>query len=224
MVIKKDIVYGGANVGVYLAMNNQFLIHPPKINPNLIEFVKKIHPDMQTIETFINGSAVVGSYIAFNSKGMIVPHIISDEELTHLQQNFPKNYPITLIESENNAFGNIVLCNDHGAIIPPTLIEFKDIIAETLGVNVEISIIAGSKLPGSCGLANNSGAVLHPMVDDSEAKLVQDTLNVDVDVSTINCGSPFLGGGAIVNDYGAIFGRDTTGPEIQRIMEVLNLE
>ena len=33
-----------------------------------------------------------------------------------------------------------------------------------------------------------------------------------------------IGGGCIINEHNAMFGRNTTGPEIQRIMEVLQLE
>jgi len=56
-------------------------------------------------------------------------------------------------------------------------------------------------------------------------EIIGKTLQVDqVDVSTVNCGSPYLGGGAITNDSEAIFGRESTGPELQRMMEILNLQ
>ena len=224
MPILKETVFGGPEVGVYFALNNHYFIHPPTITPRIIEFVKTIHPDMRAIETFIAGSAVVGSFIAMNNKGMVVPSIIHDDELEILRQNLDKNFPITTIESENNAFGNLILCNDFGAIISPKLEKLKDIIQTALQVPVKVMEFANSELAGSCGIANNHGVIVHPMITENEAIIISEVLKVDIDVSTINCGQPYLGGGVIANDYGAVFGRKTTGPEIQRIMEILELE
>jgi translation initiation factor 6 len=181
-------------------------------------------PGIEIIETFINGSAVVGSYIAMNSKGMIVPGIITDDELENLQNHIAKTFMITVLDAEDNAFGNLILCNDHGAIISPKLIDYKEIISKTLQVPVKVMEFANSQLPGACGLANNKGVLVHPMVNEVEAEIISEVLKVDIDISTINCGIPFLGGGAVVNDNGGLFGRESTGPEIQRIMEILQLE
>lgn len=224
MPIKKENVFGGPNLGVFLSMNNAYFIHPPKINPKLIEFVKTIHQNMITIETFIGGSAVVGSLIAMNSKGIILPHNILDSELDVLKANMAHDFQITTIEAEANAFGNLILCNDHGAIISPKIGEAKEVISKALQVPVEVLAYAGSNLPGSCGLANNKGVLVHPMISDEEAEIISKILHVEIDVSTINTGNPYLGGGAVVNDFGALFGRDSTGPEIQRLLEVLQIE
>lgn len=224
MPVKKENVFGGPNLGVYLAMNNRYLIHPPKINPKLIDFAHEIHPDLITIETFIGGSSVIGSYVAMNSYGMIVPSNILDEELNNLRSKMAQDFQISLIETEHNAFGNLILCNDHGAVISPKIGDAKDVIAKALNVPVIVMGFAGSDLPGSSGIANNKGVVVHPMIEESEAQIIADILKVDIDVSTINTGNPYLGGGAVVNDFGAIFGRDSTGPEIQRLLEILQID
>ncbi|MHA1794612.1 MAG: translation initiation factor IF-6 [Promethearchaeota archaeon] len=223
MPIKKENIFGGSNLGVYLAMNNSYFIHPPKINPKIVEFVKKINPNMVVIETFIGGSAVVGSLVAMNSKGIILPHNILDSELEILRANMTHDFQISIIETDANAFGNLILCNDHGAIISPKIGEAKDVISQALNVPVEILAFAGSNLSGSCGLANNKGVLVHPMISEDDAEIIAKVLKVEIDVSTINTGNPYLGGGAVVNDYGALFGRDSTGPEIQRLLEVLQI-
>jgi translation initiation factor 6 len=224
MPIKKENVFGGPNVGVYLAMNNAYFIHPPKINPKITEFAESIHPDIISIESFIGGSSVVGSYIAMNSNGILLPHNTLEEEIELLKRKMAQDFKITLLETEHNAFGNLILCNDKGAIISPKLGEAQDIIAEALGVPVQVLAFAGSDLPGSCGVANNKGVLVHPMISEADAQTVSDILQAEIDVSTVNTGNPYLGGGAVVNDYGAIFGRDSTGPEIQRLIEILQLE
>ncbi|MCF2140138.1 MAG: translation initiation factor IF-6 [Candidatus Lokiarchaeota archaeon] len=224
MPIKKENIFGGPNIGVYLAMNNAYFLHPPKINPKILEFVKEIRSDMVSIETFIGGGAVIGSYVAMNSFGIIVPHNIFDSELEVLRANMTHEFQISVVETDLNAFGNLILCNDHGAIISPKIGEAKDVISKALKVPVRVLGFAGSNLPGACGLANNKGVLVHPMIDEHDAEIIADTLKVEIDVSTINTGNPYLGGGAIVNDYGALFGRDSTGPEIQRLLEVLQIE
>ncbi len=224
MPVKKDVVFGSSNIGVSLAMNNKYFIHPPKINPNIIEFAKKIHPDMISIETFIGGGSVVGALVVMNSHGIVVPSTIQEDEMEILQSNFAKDFQITVLETENNAFGNLILCNDKGAIISPKLGEAAEVIENALKVPVRVLEFAGSDLAGSCGLANNHGVLVHPMVDEASAQIISDVLQVDIDVSTVNTGNPFLGGGAVVNDYGAIFGRDSTGPEIQRLLEILQID
>jgi len=222
--ILKEAIYGNQEVGTYLALNNDYFLYPQKINPKIVEFIKQVRPDIVTIETFIAGSPVIGSFVAMNSYGMIVPDLITDDELEILQKNTKKEFQITSISLEDNAFGNLVLCNDKGAIISPKLEEARDIIEKALKVPTRVLRFADSDLAGSCGLANNSGVLVHPLITEEEAAIIEKTLQVEIDVSTVNCGSPYLGGGAIVNDSIAIFGQDSTGPELQRIMEILDLE
>ena len=224
MPILKEAIYGNQEVGTYLALNNDYFLYPQKINPKIVEFIKQVRPDIVTIETFIAGSPVIGSFVAMNSYGMIVPDLITDDELELLQKNTKKEFQITSISLEDNAFGNLVLCNDKGAIISPKLEEARDIIEKALKVPTRVLRFADSDLAGSCGLANNSGVLVHPLITEEEAAIIEKTLQVEIDVSTVNCGSPYLGGGAIVNDSIAIFGQDSTGPELQRIMEILDLE
>ena len=224
MPILKEAIYGNQEVGTYLALNNDYFFYPQKINPRIVEFIKQVRPDIVTIETFIAGSPVIGSFVAMNSYGMIVPDLITDDELEILQKNTKKEFQITSISLEDNAFGNLVLCNDKGAIISPKLEEARDIIEKALKVPTRVLRFADSDLAGSCGLANNSGVLVHPLITEEEAAIIEKTLQVEIDVSTVNCGSPYLGGGAIVNDSIAIFGQDSTGPELQRIMEILDLE
>ncbi len=223
MPIVKENVYGGPNIGVFLRMNNQYLLYPPKINPKLLELIQEMDPTLNCIETFIAKSSVLGSYVAMNSFGMVVPHLISDDELDTLRGLMQKNFQIVEIETESNAFGNLILCNDQGAILSSKLKDIQAIIAGALKVPVKIFDFAQSNLPGACGIANNHGVLVHPLTTEQDADVIASTLHVDIDVSTINCGSPYLGGGAIVNDRCGIFGRESTGPEIQRLMEVLNL-
>lgn len=224
MVIFKDNIYGGPNIGTYTLMTNKLFLYPPQTSPSIIKFIQD-STSLEPIEMLINNSTVLGVYIASNSHGMIISHFIRDTELNLLKTFLPKDFGIIELEADDNAFGNLILCNDKGAIISPLLVDYKDIIEKTLNVPCKVFHFAGSKLPGSCALANNHGVVIHPMATEKEADEIAKALQVQsIDVSTINCGNPFLRGGAIVNDNAGIFGRATTGPEMARITEILHLE
>jgi translation initiation factor 6 len=223
-MIFKEIIYGGPNIGVYLALNNQYFFYPPRSNVKLAELVKEIDPEIIPIKTFIAGSSIIGSYMALNSNGMVVPGQMADLEIDIIKESVSKSFTITEIDVEPNAFGNLILCNDFGAILSPKLVDVQDIISKALKVPVKILEFAGSDLPGSCGIANNHGVLVHPMIEEENTDIIADMLKVDLDVCTLNMGNPFVGGGAVVNDVGALFGRDSTGPEISRMMDILQLK
>ena len=119
------------------------------------------------------------------------------------------------METKRTAYGNLVLTNDHGAIVDPRMKETEiRKISETLGVEAVPSEIAGLPYVGSLAVATNKGVLTHPLLKDSERKIVENVLKVPVDVGTINCGIPYVGTGLLANRYTAIAGLLTTGPEI----------
>jgi translation initiation factor 6 len=99
----------------------------------------------------------------------------------------------------------------------------KKKIEDCLGVETEYSEIANLNIVGSCGVATNNGCLLHWDVKEDEMKVVEDLLKVDVDIGTVNFGSPFVKSGLIANSKGCLLGEKTTPPELARIMEALNL-
>jgi len=226
MSILKYQLYGKNSVGVYLTVNNSFGLYPS----TLLNFAtKKIKSTFK--EPFfplsINGSTLLGVYAVSNNYGIIVPHIIRDDELNNLTaytKNVNDNYQIGVIKSIDNAYGNLILCNDKGAIISSLLKDFKHEIENILNVETEIFEFAENYLPGSIGLANNCGCVVHPLTTDEEIEQISSFLKIDeIDVSTVNRGIPYLSSGAIVNDNSGIFGFACTGPEMMRITDILGL-
>lgn len=67
---------------------------------------------------------------------------------------------------------------------------------------------------GSLAVATNKGVLAHPLLQDSERKLLEELFKVPVDVGTVNCGVPYVGSGLIANRRAAIAGTMTTGPEM----------
>ncbi|OLS14805.1 MAG: translation initiation factor 6 [Promethearchaeota archaeon CR_4] len=219
MIIHKDFFGGAESVGVFISVTENYLLYPPIVKKASVEELSKAF-GVPAISITIGNGRVVGAYVVGNKKGLLIPGIVLTEELDKLQKTLP-DVNITVLNSKNNALGNLILCNDKGALISFKLQEFAETIQETLGVPVKVGKFAGTDLVGSSGLANNAGAVLHPLANDQDCENVSQVLSVPVDISTVNCGIPYLGACAAVNNYALVVGKDTTGPELQRLSELL---
>lgn len=227
MGILKEKIFGSVDLGVYMAINNNFLLIPTNTPKEKVHAFQKPFNHLDKFTLFpmtINQSSLLGAYTATNSNGILVPSIISDSEIQELRI-FCSTFDMQLeiLESRDNALGNLILCNNKGAVISTELSANVKTIQDVLDVEVLILDFAQNKLPGSCGVTNNNGCCLHPLISESEAEMISDILKVPVDVSTVNMGNPYLRAGTVANDFGGIFGYDSSGPELMRLSNVLNL-
>jgi len=208
---------------VYLVGNNDYVLYPPTLlKPSLKKF--KTVFKVPFFSLTINNSKLLGIYTVSNKYGIIVPHIIRDDEFETLKSYVNDSIQICQLKSLDNAFGNLILCNDNGAIISSFLKDYKKQIEDILNVETEVFEFAGSYLPGSISITNNKGCLVHPLANDDEIEIITSILKVEeTDVSTINRGIPYLSAGAIVNDESGIFGNDSTGPELMRLTNILQL-
>lgn len=219
-VFLSDIV-GSASIGVYSLATDKVVI-VPKVFPlkkaeRFGEWLK-----VKLIHTSIGGSVLVGALAYANSNGVLLPHFVRDEEVKAVKSVFEGN--VAILEKKKTAFGNLVLANDFGAVVD---VRFKEPevkeISDILGVEAVQGEIAGLPYVGSLAVATNKGVVAHPLLKDSERKLLEDVLKVPVDVSTVNCGVPYVGTGLIGNRHAAVAGSMTTGPEMFIIENTLDI-
>ncbi|NWF87270.1 translation initiation factor IF-6 [Candidatus Bathyarchaeota archaeon] len=214
-------IIGSASIGVYSLATDKVVIVPKAVPfkkaERLGEWLK-----VKLIQTSIGESVLIGALSCANSNGILLPHFVNDKELETIKSNFEGN--ITVMERKKTAYGNLVLANDYGAIVD---VRFRtaeiEEISESLGVEAVSGEIAGLPYVGSLAVATNKGVVAHPLLRDSERKLLEDVLKVPVDVGTVNCGIPYVGTGLIGNRYAAIAGSMTTGPEMFIIENALDI-
>ncbi len=221
MAIYLSSIVGSASIGVYSLVTDRVVI-VPKLVPlrkaeRLGEWLK-----VKLVHTAVGGSVLVGALACANSNGILLPNFVREEELEAIRSVFDGN--MTVMDTKKTAYGNIVLANDYGAIVDPRLkaLEVKQI-SETLGVEAVPCEIAGLPYVGSLAVATNKGVLAHPLLTDSERKLLGDILKVPVDVGTINCGIPYVGTGLLGNRYTAVAGSLTTGPEMFIIGNALDV-
>lgn len=215
MSIEKYNYRGDINIGLYAISTNDYLVVPR-------EFKQKDFFSQETVETRIAGTRLIGLFTAGNSNCLLLPDSVKEREKKKLED---AGVPVHVLETNENALGNLILTNDKGAVISEKLEDQKDEISDALDVPVEVGGIAGITNPGSCGVANKNGVLIHRDASEEEAEKFKDALQVEkVDIGTVNMGSPYIGSGIVSNDEYFLVGGDTTGPEIGRIDMILMQE
>lgn len=221
MAVYFSNIMGSASIGVYSLATDKMVIIPKLVPLKKAERISE-WLKVKLIHTLIGGSILVGALTCANSNGILLPHFVRDNEIEDIKSVFDGN--ITIVEKKKTAYGNMVLANDRGAIVDVRLreAEIREI-SETLGVEAVPGEIAGLPYVGSLAVATNKGVLAHPLIKDSERKLLEEVLKVPVDVGTVNCGIPYVRTGLIGNSRAAVAGLLTTGPEIFIIGNALDV-
>ena len=177
---------------------------------------------VEVIPTTIGGASTVGSLVAGNRHGLVISGQATDFELDTLTESLDR--PVARLPGTLNAAGNVVLANDYGALVHPDLTdEAISTVETTLDCPVSNGTLGTVKTVGMAAAATNAGALTHPQASEEELDRLESTLDVRADVGTINYGSPLIGSGLIVTEYGYVAGERTTGPELGRIEDALGL-
>ena len=72
-------------------------------------------------------------------------------------------------------------------------------------------------------MSTNKGIIAHPGINEDEVKILEDVLKVEVDVGTANFGVPYLNSCMVANSNGVIVGKNSSGTELIRIEQALDL-
>lgn len=219
-MLTKMNIFGNSYIGVYCKVSEDFAFIPKnltKADKKTIEETLKV----EVVEFSIAGSTILGSLIAVNMNGIIVADFIGEEEIEILKK---KKINFSIINSQLNAVGNNILANDKKALVNFQYDEeSKKLISEILNVEVLEGSIAGIKTVGMCAVATNKGVLCHPKIREDELQKLKDFFNLPVNIGTVNYGMPLIGAGAIANSKGGIAGNLTTGIELGRIEDALEI-
>ena len=211
---------GSPYVGVCAKASDRVALVPPSV-PEELQLKLKEALRVDVVPLVLGGANIIGSVLAMNGRGAIVADFASDEEVAALEKLGLK---VGRVAGKFNAAGNNILCNDHGAFVNPDFSKAAEKhVADVLGVPVERGTLAGIKTVGSAACVTQKGVLCHPKTNDAEMDLLEGLLKVEADIGTVNHGAPFIGAGLVGNSKGAIVGTLTTGPELNRIENTLNL-
>ena len=212
-------IFGSDQVGIHLASVGNVVFHPPELPKPTLELLQS-NLELELAPLTIGGSTLVGALLAGNSKGMAVADIATDSDIDTLTSYGD----VVVMEGGVNTAGNLLIINEHGVVASPSIPEEGlQILSEVFGIDVLATTIAGQDVVGSLGVANDRGVLLHPDVSQDEALMIEDVLQVPPMVGTVSFGSPYVGAGICASNFGAVSGMQTTGPELNRIEDALQL-
>jgi len=213
-IIKFDI-YRGPNIGVYVNVNDKYILLPMGFAKTKAEKLSQML-EVETIFTSVANTRLLGSLLVMNNKGILLPKTAYENEFDFLKNE--TDLEIGVLDSKFTALGNVICANDKGAVVSPWLSKDDcNTISDILGVEVIQRKIAGFNQTGVVMTANNSGAAIHPEADEEDIKVFANLLGVKVEPSSINNGIPYVSSGILANNNCIVVGSLTTGPEIMML-------
>ncbi len=171
----------------------------------------------------VDGSGLIGIYALANSRCIVLPQMADRSEVQHLKKSLP-GVSVEILETDLNALRNNVLANDRLAIINPeySRAEAKKI-GDLLGVEVIERHIGGFSTVGANNVLTNKGLALNNSATDDDIEFVKG-LGIVYAQTTANLGSMSLGLCTVANSNGIVAGDQTTGFELTRFSEGLDIE
>jgi translation initiation factor 6 len=182
---------------------------------------------VNVLRTLIAETSVVGCLAAGNSKGFVFSPYTLDSELQRLEEltraeglslnlsRLPRSEPMS-------AAGNIMLTNDTVALVHPQLSEMaKEVVKETLGVEIHEGTIGSLKTVGMAAVATNRGVLAHKNATYEELEFLEEIFDLPVAIGSVNFGVPVIGAAVLANTKGYAAGYETTGAELGRIEDAL---
>ena len=222
-LVQKDL-FNSPYAGVFCSTNDNLTLVPPGIPADDMEAISEALGTKLEIIT-LGGSRVLGTLIAMNNNGILVSNIVTDLELEKFAQ-ISKLHKIDfgVLPDRSNAIGNNFLVNDSGGFSNERLGKrAKDKAEEILKINLVSQSINDMDTLGMIGCITNKGGLCHPDTSTSEKSEMEKVFDIKLMEGTVNFGLPLVGAGIVANSNGAVCGRQSTGVELGRMEEALNL-
>jgi len=225
LALRMADINGNSFIGVFCSLIGDRVLCPVDA-PD--EFVNDLERTLgvKAVRASIGATSLHGSLVRGNSRGIIIPYFYDEDEVrrTLADAGDMEDVHILSLDDPHTAWGNNILSSEKAALVNPDIRKGSlELIGDILGVEVVQGTIAGVKTVGSVAAMNSKGMVVHPRIDESERKILEELFGVDIAVCTANFGSPYLGASIIANDEGALVGRKTSGVEMNRIENTLDL-
>jgi translation initiation factor 6 len=221
-------INGNPYIGVFCRQIGNISLCPMDIQEEFIELMGEVL-QLKVVRTASGNTNLHGSLIAANARGLIVPYFYAVDDVKKALKDAGiaegNDEPIIEIsEDPVTAWGNNVLLSEKIALVNPDIHKSSlKLIEDTFQVEAVKGTIAGIKTIGSIAVVNSKGMVIHPKASEEDLERMKELFKVDPYISTANFGSPYLGASMIANDHGALVGSKSSGVELNRIENSLDI-
>ena len=222
-LVQKDL-FNSPYAGVFCATNDFLTLVPPGIPEDDMEAISEALGTKLEAVT-LGGSRVLGTLIAINNNGILLSNIVTDLELEEFERiSLLHKIEFGVLPDRSNAIGNNFLVNDNGGFSNQRLGKrAKDKAENILKINLTSRSLNNMDTLGMIGCITNKGGICHPDISRSEKEEMEKNFNLKIMEGTVNFGLPLVGAGIVANSNGAVCGRQSTGVELGRMEEGLNL-
>ncbi|AGO61033.1 translation initiation factor IF-6 [Ferroplasma acidarmanus] len=218
-MIKKLSIFESDFIGVYAKVFNDFAFLPRNI-PEETRLSIEETLEVKTAGVIVDNFSLIGTMLVFNSNGIVVSGLSSKEDFSGLDLGGRR---LVFLKDRLNAIGNNIITSDRAAVIHPSFTESSEkAIADTLGVEVIKTPIAGVSTVGSVAVLNNKGMLVSPEASEEEIKNLSDIFHLPVKTGTANYGSYYIGASILANSSGILVGNATTSIELGRIDDIFS--
>lgn len=175
----------------------------------------------EILEISLGESNLVGLFARANSNGIILSNLASEREVSEIKEK-AKGFNVEVLHSDINAIGSNILANDKIAIVNEEYDHrATKQISDVLGVEVIKSIIGGFRTVGANNILTNRGLVINNRATDLEQREWETMTGFKSIRTTANTGSLAVGLASVTNSSGVVAGEETTGFELNRIVQGL---
>ena len=217
-------LFNSPYAGIFCATNDELTLVPPGIPADDREAVAEAL-GTTVVEVTVGGGRLLGTLVALNAHGMVVADLISPREherLTELAAAY--GLRLAVLDDRANAAGNNLLISDTAGICHPRIAPAAQRAAsETLGVELAPLQLLEFETVGMAACVTAKGGLVHAQLPDDEVAALSERFGVAFRHGTVSFGMPLVGAGVVATRHGAICGRATTGIELGRVEEALEL-
>lgn len=228
MPVRLADISGNPYIGVFCRLAGPIMFAPLEASE---EFSKISEEALgaQVVATLLGGTNLHGSLLASNERGVIAPYFIERSEIERAISSVvgdiaDMDFHIDISDDPHTAWGNNLILGEKKALANPDISAstLKDL-SDLFDIEIIPMTIAGVKTVGSVSVMNSKGILVHPKSTQEEMDGLKEIFGRDVAISTANFGSPYLGSSIVANDTGALVGLKSSGVEINRIENTLDL-
>ncbi|MGC8669868.1 MAG: translation initiation factor IF-6 [Candidatus Micrarchaeia archaeon] len=211
---------GSEYIGAFATATDQYVFAGSDTQKKSLAVLEELL-QVRSIVLSISGTNLIGILARANSHGILISNLVYDFEIEALKK-MDLGIEIGVLESDLNAVGNNIIANDKFAIVNPdydsrAISQIRDV----LDVEVVKSEIGGLKVLGANNVLTNKGLAINNWSSDAEKEKLEKLLGLKSVRTTANRGSVSLGLSAIANSNALIAGDETTGYELDRLLEAL---
>jgi translation initiation factor 6 len=211
---------GSEFVGAFATATDKYIFCATSTQKKSIDVLEEVLK-VKAFPIMVSDSGLVGLLTKANSNGIIISNLAFDSEVEFIK-SLGLDMNVGMLESDLNAIGSNILVNDKIAIINPdyTANDVKQI-SDILDVEVIKRHIAGLKTVGANNILTNKGMAVNNRIEDEEKEELDKITGFNSVRTTANKGSISIGLSAIANSKAIIVGSETTGYELDRLLDAL---